>query len=159
MRSLTATRVQTYLSRSLDSGAWVGLLVGVIITVMVQSSSITTSLLVPLAAAGLITIQQAFPVTVGANIGTTVTALLASLAVSGPNASAGVHIALAHLLFNVSGTLLVVPFPAMRRLPLAAAERIATVAVRSKQWALFYILFLFYALPGLLAVVHRMLSE
>ena len=137
----------------------IGLIVGAVVTVMVQSSSITTSLMVPLAAAGLVTLQQAFPVTVGANIGTTVTALLASLAVSGVNASAGVHIALVHLLFNLAGTLLIIPIPAVRRLPLAGAEWIAGVAVNSRQWALLYVFILFYAVPGLLALAHRMLSS
>ena len=159
MRSAMLTRVEALVSGVLGDRIVLGMVVGAVVTVMVQSSSITTSLLVPLAAAGLITLQQAFPITVGANIGTTVTAMLASFAVSGPNAAAGVHIALVHLLFNVSGTMLIVPIPAVRRLPLVGAEWIASVAINSKQWALFYVLILFYAVPGLLALVHRMLSS
>ena len=159
MRSAMLTRVEALVSGVLGDRIVLGIVVGAGVTVMVQSSSITTSLMVPLAAAGLITLQQAFPVTVGANIGTTVTAMLASFAVSGVNAAAGVHIALVHLLFNVAGTLLIVPIPAVRRLPLAAAEWIASVAINSKQWALLYVFILFYVLPGLLALAHRMLSS
>ena len=103
----------------------------------------------------MITLQQAFPVTIGANIGTTVTALLASLAVSGENAQAGVIIALVHLFFNLAGTLLILPFPAARAIPIRAAEALATTAVRSRGWALGYVLVLFYGLPALFAFLFR----
>ncbi|MEZ5392965.1 MAG: hypothetical protein R2724_08840 [Bryobacterales bacterium] len=104
----------------------------------------------------MITLQQAFPVTLGANIGTTVTALMASLAVSGPNAAAGVTIALVHALFNVTGTAIVYPFQPIRRLPLMAAERLADVATRSRAWAIGYVIILFYALPAAVAFIHEM---
>ncbi len=103
LRGLAATRVETVIGRVLDSSAYTGMLVGIVVTVMVQSSSITTSILVPLAGAGMLTLRQIFPVTLGANLGTTVTALLASLAVSGPSARLGLQIALCHLLFNGVG--------------------------------------------------------
>jgi sodium-dependent phosphate cotransporter len=133
----------------------VAMVVGVLVTVMVQSSSITTSLLVPLAGAGLITLEQAFPITIGANIGTTITALLAALAATGPNARLGVTIALVHLLFNLSGTVLIYPWPRIRRLPLAAARRLAGVAVRSRAAALAYVVILFYLIPAVFAAVNH----
>ena len=68
MRSAMLTRVEALVSGVLGDRIVLGIVVGAGVTVMVQSSSITTSLMVPLAAAGLITLQQAFPVTVGANI-------------------------------------------------------------------------------------------
>jgi sodium-dependent phosphate cotransporter len=122
MRSAMQTRVESMVTRAFDQRIWVAMLLGIVATVMVQSSSITTSLLVPLAAAGLLTLPQAFPITVGANIGTTITALLAALAATGANAPAGLTIALVHLLFNLTGTVMIVPWPPIRRLPLAAAE-------------------------------------
>jgi sodium-dependent phosphate cotransporter len=134
------------------------LLVGTVATVMVQSSSITTSLLVPLAGAGLMTLRQIFPITVGANIGTTVTALLASLAVSGPNATAGLTIALVHLLFNVTGSIIILPVPFMRNIPLSAARGLANVATRSRRWAMIYVIVLFYLIPAALVVISRALS-
>jgi sodium-dependent phosphate cotransporter len=130
--------------------------VGIVVTVMVQSSSITTSLLVPLAGAGIITLQQAFPITLGANIGTTVTALLASMAVSGPNAQSGVTIALVHLLFNLTGTLMIYPVKAIRRIPLKMAQGLADIAANSRQWALLYVIILFYAVPALFAFAERL---
>jgi len=124
--------------------------------VMVQSSSITTSLLVPLAGAGIITLRQAFPVTVGANIGTTITALLASLAVSGANARLGIVIALVHLLFNLTGTAMIMPFRPIRELPPRLAEWLAGVAVHSRRWALVYVIILFYGLPAAFAFLDRL---
>jgi sodium-dependent phosphate cotransporter len=155
LRSAMQRKAERLVEKTLGRSALLAISIGMIATMIVQSSSITTSLLVPLAGAGLLTLRQAFPVTLGANIGTTVTALLASLAVSGPNAAAGVTIALVHSLFNVTGTLIVYPFPPIRRLPLMAAERLAEVATRSRAWAIAYVAVLFYALPAVIAFVHE----
>ncbi len=157
MRSAMQSRLEVYVTRFLGSSALLSMLVGTIVTVMVQSSSITTSLLVPLAGAGIVTLQQAFPITLGANIGTTVSALLASLAVSGVNAQAGVQIALVHLLFNLTGTVMIYPVKAIRRIPLAGAQHLANLAVRSRRWALVYVVFVFYGLPALFALLDRWL--
>ncbi len=157
MRSTMEERVESFVTRALGRSVLLSILVGIVATVMVQSSSITTALLVPLAGAGLITLREAFPITVGANIGTTVTALLASMAVSGPNAEAALTIALVHLLFNCTGTLLILPVPFMRALPLAAASRLAGVAAESRRWALAYVLGLFYLLPAVLALANQVL--
>jgi solute carrier family 34 (sodium-dependent phosphate cotransporter) len=151
MRSAVRSRVEALVSRAFENNAIVAMVVGVIATVMVQSSSITTSLLVPLAGAGVLSLTQAFPITLGANIGTTITALLAALAATGPHAEAGLIIALAHMLFNVTGVLLIYPIPATRRLPLAAARALADVAVRSRSLAIAYVVFLFYLVPALFA--------
>jgi len=158
MRSAMATRVENMISRALGQSAMVAIVAGMIVTVMVQSSSITTSLLVPLAGAALLTLEQVFPITIGANIGTTVTALLAALATSGEHAQEGLTIAFVHLLFNLSGTLLIYPTPVIRRVPLRAARWLADVAVRSKRWALIYVIVLFYALPALFAFVNTLLG-
>ena len=158
MRSTLQTRVELFVSRALDVSPLLAMLVGVIVTVMVQSSSITTSLLVPLAGAGILTLYQAFPITIGANIGTTVTAFLAALAATGPNAQAAVTIALVHLFFNVSATLLIYPVPAIREIPLRAARWLADAAVRSRRWALGYVVGLFYGVPALFALLDQLLN-
>ena len=155
MRSATQSSIEVFITRFLGHNPFRSILLGALVTVMVQSSSITTSLLVPLAGAGLLTLEQAFPVTIGANVGTTVTALLATLAVSGANAQAGVEIALVHVLFNLSGIVLIYPVPFIRRLPLRAARRLAQTAVQSRKWALLYVAGLFYGLPSILVVLNR----
>ncbi len=155
MRAATQLRIEVFITRFLGRSVFISILLGAVVTVMVQSSSITTSLLVPLAGAGLLTLEQAFPVTIGANVGTTVTALLATLAVSGANAHAGVEIALVHVLFNLSGIALIYPVPFIRRLPLVAARSLAELAVESRKWALLYVAGLFYGLPAILVVLNR----
>ncbi len=158
MRTAMRSRVEVIVSGGLHKAPVIAIIVGMLVTVMVQSSSITTSLLVPLAGAGIVTLAQAFPITIGANIGTTVTALLAALAVTGPNARWGITIALVHLLFNLSATLLIYPTQRIRNLPLTAARRLAAVAVRSRKWALLYVVILFYGVPALFALVNRLLQ-
>jgi sodium-dependent phosphate cotransporter len=149
-------RVESIVSKAFDQSAILAMVVGMVATAMVQSSSITTSLLVPLAGAGVLTLPQAFPVTLGANVGTTVTALLAALAATGANATAGITIALVHFLFNISGTLLVYPWKRIRNIPLAGARWIAAKAVDSRRTAVVYVLAFFYGLPAVFAFLNRL---
>ncbi len=158
MRTALQTRVEGIVSRGLGQAPLLAMLVGAVVTVMVQSSSITTSLLVPLAGAGLLTLTQAFPVTIGANVGTTVTALLAALGATGVNATAGITIALVHLLFNLSATVLIFPLRTIRDMPLRAARWLADTAVQSRRWALLYVVILFYGVPAIFAAVNRLLG-
>ncbi len=158
MRSAMQSRVEGLVSRGMGQTAVLSIIVGIVVTVMVQSSSITTSLLVPLAGAGILTLQQAFPITVGANIGTTVTAALAALAATGANAKAGITIALVHLLFNLSATLLIVPWQPIREIPIRAAERLADIAVNSRRYAVIYVILLFYGVPALFTVLNQLLG-
>jgi sodium-dependent phosphate cotransporter len=151
MRSAMRTRVEALVSRAFENNAVIAMLVGVVATVMVQSSSITTSLLVPLAGAGVLTLAQAFPITLGANVGTTVTALLAALAATDENAALGLTVALVHLLFNISGILIIYPVERIRNIPLAAARGLANLAVRSKTLAIGFVLIVFYGIPALFA--------
>ncbi len=157
MRSLVRTRVEGLVTNVLGSSAVLSILVGIVVTAMVQSSSITTSLLVPLGAAGILRLEQALPITIGANIGTTVTALLAALAGSGANAVFGLEIALVHLLFNLTGLVLIYPLHVTRSIPLRAARYVTTLAMRSRRLTLLGIAALFYGVPTLLLFVERAL--
>jgi sodium-dependent phosphate cotransporter len=118
-----------------------GLSLGLITTALVQSSSVTTSLVVPLAAAGVLRLRQIFPYTVGANIGTTVTAIIAGAA---SGTSPGLAIAFAHFLFNVTGACLFLP---LRFIPISLAAWYARLAATKRGLALIYILVLFFLLP------------
>ena len=138
----------------LGRGGMTGLAVGTALTVAVQSSSITTSLLIPLIGAGLVPLEGAFAVTLGANIGTTVTALLASLAGNG----AAVTVALVHLLFNMAGIALIYPIRAVRRIPIRLARGLAHLTVRRKIWALVYLAALFFVMPLLFVMIDRWLG-
>lgn len=157
LRVVAHSQVETAVHDAMGQRAVVAIVVGIVVTIMVQSSSITTSVLVPLAGAGLLRLEQAFPVTIGANIGTTVTALLAAMAVSGPNATAGLEIALVHLLFNLSGLLVIYPVPRIRRVPLDLARLAARLAVRSRKLTVLCIAVLFYGLPSLFIAMAQWL--
>lgn len=153
MRASMHSRVERLVTQAFENNAVTAMVVGIVATVMVQSSSITTSLLVPLAGAGVLTLHQAFPITLGANLGTTITALLAALAATGEHAAAGLTVALLHLLFNLSGILIIYPWERVRNIPLRAAQLLADIATRSKLLAIVYVLILFYGIPAMFAIL------
>ena len=152
MRRVMAGPAERSLNRVLGRSGALGILVGLVLTVAVQSSSIATSLLVPLIAAGVLTLPNAYPITLGANVGTTVTALIAALAV---DRIEGLQIAFVHLLFNTAGLLLFYPVPWLRRLPLALARRVAALAVRNRALSIVYVVLAFYVVPLLVIVLLR----
>jgi solute carrier family 34 (sodium-dependent phosphate cotransporter) len=145
MRRLVAGGVQKAMNRLIGRGGGaLGILVGIAVTIAVQSSSITTSILVPLVAAGVLTLRSAYPITVGANIGTTITALIASLAVLLP---AGLTIALVHTLFNLTAMAVIFPVERIRNLPVRGAEHMSALATRNHSLVAVYVLGLFIVIP------------
>lgn len=85
---------------------WAGILAGMVITLLLQSSSVTTGLLIVLVQQGLMTSDVAIAVVIGANLGSTGTALLASLPLSREARRA----AIANVVFNLGGLLIWAPF-------------------------------------------------
>lgn len=145
MRLLVAERLEQSINILLQrGGGLVAMALGLVFTIAVQSSSITTSTLIPLAAAGIITLRNIYPVTLGANVGTTVTALLASLATEEP---AAVTVAITHTLFNLSGIALFYPVPLLRDIPVKLAEALARIAVHRPSIAFIYTFGVFVVLP------------
>lgn len=144
MRALVSGPLEHALNRSLGRSGLIGILIGILITAAVQSSSITTSLLVPLCAAGILSLENAFPIMLGANIGTTITAMLASL---GTDERGGLTIALVHLLFNLCGVLLFYPVKRLRRIPIHAARWLADKASVNPFWVLGYVAGVFIVMP------------
>jgi len=152
MKSLVMNRAEIVMDNVLSRSAGLGLFVGLIFTIAVQSSSITTSLMIPLVASGILTIEAVFPITIGANIGTTTTAILASLATGNPN---GIIIAFAHFLFNLTGTVAIYPIPLFRKIPISLAKSLGNIAAEKRWLAFLYVLGLFFVIPGLLIFVSR----
>jgi solute carrier family 34 (sodium-dependent phosphate cotransporter) len=152
MRVVIAGPAERSLNRVLGRAGYLGIAVGLVLTVSVQSSSIATSLLIPMIAAGVLSIPNAYPITLGANLGTTITALLAALAVERIE---GLQIALVHLTFNAFGVVLFYPVPWLRQLPLRAAAWVADRAVRRRIAVFAYILLGFYVLPLAVILVFR----
>ena len=143
LKSLVLKKIEGFFDQYIFNTAVKAMLFGIIITIMVQSSSITTSLVVPLAGAGVLTLRQIFPFTLGANIGTTVTALLAAIT----GTVSALVAAFSHLLFNISGIVIIYCIPALRNIPLKCAEIISDQAVTKKYLPLLYLFFIFVLLP------------
>lgn len=143
MKTLMADRIEEWLNRVLLRSGLLGLAVGTLVTALVQSSSITTSLLIPMFGAGVLSIEAGFPIMLGANVGTTITALLAAT-VAGP---AGLTIALVHTEFNTLGTLLFFPVKRMRRIPISLANGLAVLAERNRLWVAVYMVCVFVLVP------------
>jgi sodium-dependent phosphate cotransporter len=156
LRGLFSERAEQVLHNTLFRSAAAAILAGAAITVMVQSSSITTSTMIPLVGAGVVTLEQLFPFTIGANIGTTVTAILAALAAGSP---AGIVVALSHLLFNVTGALLIYGIPLVRRVPLAMSRWLGNLGVRNRLLAISYIILAFYVLPLLTLIASGTIGK
>lgn len=159
LKVVAATKMQRYVSKSLGSTPILGMIVGIVATIMVQSSSITTSVMVPMAGAGIVTLSQVFPIMLGANVGTTFTAIFASIGSDPQTQHFAVQIAAVHLLFNVLGILLIYPIRRIREIPLRLATSLSVMAVRSRKLAIIYILCLFYVVPALLIIGSRLLSS
>ena len=126
---------------------YVAILVGAIMTVLVQSSSVFTSALTPLVGIGMIKLERMFPLTLGANIGTTGTGILAAMAASGDKLPVALQIALAHLFFNISGILLFYPIKPLRKIPIRLAKFLGTVTARYRWFAVLYIIMMFLLVP------------
>ena len=118
-------------------------IVGALTTVIVQSSSVTTSLIVPLAGAGAVRISRVFAYTLGANLGTTVTGVIAATANPVPEA---VAVAIAHVTFNLIGTAIWYP---LRTVPISLAYGYGRLASRSKRYAFLFLVLVFFVIPAL----------
>ncbi|UCE36324.1 MAG: Na/Pi symporter [Thermoplasmata archaeon] len=157
MRILIEGRLQIIISKYLFKTTLTSFGFGILLTALVQSSSITTSLVVPLVGGGVLSVEQIFPYTLGANVGTTVTALLAAFVEWGSASQAGsavaaLSIAFAHLLFNVIAICLIYPF---KKLPIGMAKRLGGYVVNNKKMAVIYIIVAFYIIPGLVILLLR----
>ena len=146
LRSLVLEKIEAFFDQYIFKTILRAIGFGVLITIMVQSSSITTSLVVPLAGAGVLTLRQIFPFTLGANIGTTITALMASLT----GTVSALIAAISHLLFNIIGILIIYGLPFLREIPICCAENIAEKAVENKLIPVLYLVSIFVIVPLLI---------
>lgn len=144
LKSLVMQNISKFFDRVIFRTQFFSFLFGIVVTVLVQSSSVTTSLIVPLAGAGLLNMRQIFPYTLGSNIGTTITALLASMVTMNPSA---VAVAFAHLAFNISGIIIFWP---LQNFPIFLAEKFALIAARNRIIPAAVVLLMFFIIPLLL---------
>ena len=125
---------------------YIAIIIGAIMTFIVQSSSVFSSTLTPMVGVGLITVERVYPLLLGSNIGTTATAFLAALA-EGKKES--LQIAICHLFFNLSGILIYYPIPFMRW-PVGICKMLGRTTARYRWFAIFYLFLMFFFLPGII---------
>jgi len=149
LKALLVGEAREILHRAIGRTPLVSMLAGTGITCLIQSSSAATSLMIPLAGNGVFRLEQIYPFTLGTNIGTCLTALLAATALTGEVAIPGLEIALVHLLYNCLGVLTIYSLPFLRDIPLRGARLLAEMATRYQFAALGYIIMIFLGLPAL----------
>jgi sodium-dependent phosphate cotransporter len=141
LRGLVVKKAELWFDKFLFKTAFHAFLIGLLLTVMVQSSSITTSLVVPMAGAGILTLKQVFPYALGSNVGTTVTAILAALVTGN---LAAIIVAFSHLLFNISGIIIWWP---LKCAPICVARSFSQYSMRNKIIPFGYIIIMFFIVP------------
>ncbi len=156
LRKVMVGRAKHILHGAIGRGPVSGIASGTAVTVLVQSSSTTTSLIVPLAGTGVFNIRDVYPFTLGANIGTCITSLLAATAISGPTAIFALQIALVHLIYNVLGVVVIFGIKFLRELPIRGAEALGRIATERKSLAFAYVLGVFFVIPGILVGITSM---
>jgi len=152
MGSQMAVLIQKTINADIPACPWLtgylGMLVGAVITILVRSSSVFTSTLTPLCGAGLVSLETAYPLTLGSNIGTTTTSILAAFAAEGKYLKPSIQIAMVHLFFNVIGILIFYPIPFMRW-PIFLARRLGDLTAEYRWFAAMYLVLSFFLLPAL----------
>jgi sodium-dependent phosphate cotransporter len=151
LKVLMVGKARNALVKAAGSNPYVSMGTGLGVTVITQSSTITTSILTPFAGAGFLTSKQLYPVTIGANIGTTLTAVFAAFAIIGGNAAIGMQAAFVHMLYNILSMVVIFMIPLLRPLPLVISEWLAKVCTERKWIIAVYVLGAFVVLP--LAVI------
>ncbi|MCO6474731.1 MAG: Na/Pi symporter [Melioribacteraceae bacterium] len=149
LKQLVVTKAKNWFDKILFKNSARAFVVGILLTVLVQSSSITTSLVVPMAGAGLLTLMQIFPYTLGSNIGTTITAILAAL-ITGEVAA--VVVAFSHLMFNICGIIIWWPW---KWVPVRLAQKFAEYSLKSKLVPIGYVLIMFFIVPLLVIFIFN----
>jgi sodium-dependent phosphate cotransporter len=147
MKSLMVGKAKDILHRAIGKGPLSGVFSGTVVTVLVQSSSTTTSLVVPLVGNGVLNTRDIYPFTLGANIGTCITALIAALAVTGEFALYALQIAMVHLIYNVLGVVVVFGNKFLREIPLKMAETLSVRVAKQKMLGFAYIAGVFFIMP------------
>ncbi len=149
LKSLVLSKVEKFFQRYIFRTPVLSFVLGIILTAFVQSSSITTSLVVPLIGAGVISIVQVYPYLLGANVGTTITAFLASF-VTGSHVA--IALAFSHLMFNVFGIAIFWP---LKAIPIWMAEKLSYLTQKSKFVPILYVVIVFFIIPGSIIYFYR----
>lgn len=124
---------------------------GLLITAFIRSSTVTTSLVVPLVAKKVVRLKDAVPFILGANIGTTITAFMAAMF----NSNAAISIAIAHFLFNFIGVVVFFGLPVVREVPVRLARKLGDLTLRYRLTVFLYVLVTFFFIPFSLIYLNK----
>ena len=130
-----------------ELAGYTAILAGTILTILVQSSSVFTSALNPLAGMGIVDFNRVYPLSIGACLGTTITSVLAAFTNDPDTIRNALQCAFAHLFFNITGLLLFYPIPKLRSLPCYLSKKLANVTADYKWFAVVVLLMNFLLLP------------
>ena len=123
---------------------YIAIVIGMGLTILVQSSSIFTSAMTPLVGVGVVSIERMYPLTLGANIGTTTTGIMAAMANDNTkDLQNALQIAFCHLFFNISGIILFYPIPFMRW-PIPMAKFLGNETAKYRWYAIAYLIVVFF---------------
>lgn len=148
LKSLLIGKAKEKMDTVLFQKPFKSMLWGSLLTAGVQSSSVTTSLVVPLVATNKVSLRKAFPFLIGANIGTTITALIAAL--SSNNKEAALSIAFAHVFFNVLGAAIIFPIKPLRNIPIALSRMLGKATLKNRMIGFGYVAVTFFLIPFIL---------
>ncbi|MCD4740276.1 Na/Pi symporter [archaeon] len=148
MRKLALNTEENVVSKYIFRNSTTAFAAGLVLTAIIQSSSVTTSLIVPFIGAGMLSLEQVLPYMMGANIGTTITSLLAGLGgtiAGGKDAAiSGLQIACVHSLFNIAAVCLIYP---IRKIPLTLARTFGKIGSIKTIYAVAFVVIVFYIIP------------
>jgi sodium-dependent phosphate cotransporter len=149
LKKVVKGSAQRLFNAAIGKNAGLAVLSGLVTTLIVQSSTLTTVLIVPMAGAGIFTLAQVYPFTLGANIGTPITALMSATAITGDYQVVALQVAIVHFLYNALGVALFAAVPPLYRLPMRSAQALANGARRSPWIVPGYLLGVFFVIPGI----------
>ena len=150
LKQLMVGRARNWVRAAIGKHPAAAIASGTLVTAVVQSSSTTTSLMIPMASAGVVRLRQIYPFTLGTNIGTTTTSLIAALGATVAT-TAALQIALVHFLFNFVAVTVIYGLPFLRNLPVFLAQRLGRIARTWKLFPVIYVLGIFFTIPALAA--------
>jgi len=149
LKSIVLIRIEAFFDRYIFKTTARSMAFGLILTAIIQSSSVTTSLVIPLIAADILKLEQVFPYMLGANVGTTITAILAALATGEVTA---ITVSFTHLLFNISGIAFLLP---LKKIPISLARLLARLSMKNRLIPIAFVLITFFILPFSLLYLTR----
>lgn len=129
------------------------ILVGMIITVILHSSGVFTSMLVPLAGGDVLSLMQIYELTLGSNVGTTTTGIIAALSAQSKYPLETLQVAFCHFIFNVAGILMFYTFP-HTNLPVWASKRFGMLSAKNMWFSIGYLVVVFLVAPSLTLMIY-----